>query len=169
MGRKSADKLSAWLNEEGGFSDDSLAKVSAWARNGLTDKDIATNMHISRSTLGVWKQRFPALAAALRSSKAEADAVVENALYKNATGYFYTEETVVMVRHVEYGENGKRVSEDVTPQVVELRRFFTADTKAAFLWLKNRRPKHWRDKREYELETPQERIVVMDDAEKYSQ
>lgn len=42
-------KYEYWLTPEG------LLKLEGWARDGLTDEQIAHNMGISRSTLNKWK------------------------------------------------------------------------------------------------------------------
>lgn len=45
-------KYEQWLTEEG------LLQLEAWARNGLTDEQIAANIGISRSTLNDGKIGF---------------------------------------------------------------------------------------------------------------
>lgn len=65
-------------------SHDGLLLIEGWARDGLTDEQIAHNIGISRSTLKEWKKKYPALSAALKKSKEVADREVENALYKKA-------------------------------------------------------------------------------------
>ena len=71
-------KYEEWLEP------DSLLLISAWARDGLTDDQIANNMGISRSTLSEWKRKFPDISDALKKSKAVVDIEVENALYQAA-------------------------------------------------------------------------------------
>ena len=44
-------KYEYWLTSEG------LLKLSAWARDGLTEEQIAQNMRIHRDTLNEWKKR----------------------------------------------------------------------------------------------------------------
>ena len=52
-GRKG--KYDKWLTEE------NLLRVTAWARDGLTDKQIAKNMGIGEKTIHEWKKRFEVL------------------------------------------------------------------------------------------------------------
>ena len=61
-----------------------LVLVEGWARDGLTDDQIAHNIGIRRSTLYEWKNRHPDFSDALKRSKEVADYEVENALFKKA-------------------------------------------------------------------------------------
>jgi hypothetical protein len=70
-----------------------LLLVAAWARDGLTDVDIAKNLDIGVSTLHAYKKEHPELLESLKRGKEEADVAVENALYKRALGYEYEEIT----------------------------------------------------------------------------
>ena len=80
-------KYEHWLTEEG------LLQLEAWARNGLTDKQIAYNIGIRRETLYAWKKDFPNISNALKRGKEVVDIQVENALLKRALGYSYVEST----------------------------------------------------------------------------
>lgn len=121
-------KFEYWLTEDG------LALIAGWTRQGLTDEQIAHNMDIAYSTFRVWKEKFPAISAAQKKNKEIVDFEVENALLKRALGYSYTE---VMD---ETSEDGVKHRETV--------KFIPPDTTAQIFWLKNRRPDKWRDKPE---------------------
>lgn len=58
--------------------------MQGWARDGLTEEQIAHNIGISASTLREWKGRFPAFSAAIKKGKEVVDYAVENALLKRA-------------------------------------------------------------------------------------
>ena len=73
-------KYEYWLSEDG------LTLLEGWARDGLTDDQIAHNLGVSRSTLAEWKKRFPDLSDALKKGKAVVDYEVENALLERAKG-----------------------------------------------------------------------------------
>ena len=60
--------------------------IEGWARDGLSDEQIAKKMGIALSTLKVWKSRFPAISAALKKGKEVVDYAVESALLKKAMG-----------------------------------------------------------------------------------
>lgn len=121
-------KYQKWLEPE------SLILLEGWARDGLTDEQIAKNMGISVATLYNWKNTYLEILEALKKGKEVVDTIVENALLKRALGYRYDEVTI------EDGIETKRVTKEVQP-----------DTTAQIFWLKNRRPDKWRDKQNVEV------------------
>lgn len=125
------------------ISPDGLTLIAGWARQGLTEEDIAKNMGISWRTLSRWKEKFCQIRQALNKNKAVADFRVENALYKRATGCVVIEKRTNRVKDP--------VTGNVTVTVQETEREVPPDTIAAIFWLKNRQPKHWRDKQELEV------------------
>lgn len=127
-------KYQEWLEPEG------LLKIEGWARDGLTDEQIAIKMGIRRETLYAWKKDFPNISNALKRGKEVVDRQVENALLKRALGYEYEEVK-------EKFENGICVERTITKKEV------VADTTAQIFWLKNRKPDEWRDKPEAEQST----------------
>ena len=73
-----AGKYGYWLSQEG------QVLLQGWARDGLTDEQIAKNMCISTSTLYEWKKKYSEISESLKEGKEIADYLVENALFKNA-------------------------------------------------------------------------------------
>lgn len=65
-------------------ADEKILLLQGWARNGLTNEQIASNMDIVVSTLWEWRKKSPKISNALKIGKDEADIQVENALYKAA-------------------------------------------------------------------------------------
>lgn len=121
-------KYTDWLTQEG------LLKISGWARDGLTDEQIAKNIGVSYSTFRDWKKKFPALSATLKESKEVVDRQVENALFKSAVGFIYEEETVTNAG-----------------DVVLVKKYSKPNTTAQIFWLKNRKRNQWTDKSEVEV------------------
>ncbi|MCX7531445.1 HNH endonuclease [Lactococcus lactis] len=80
-------KYEEWILEEG------LLKIQGWARDGLTEEQIAHNMGIAVSTLGNWKKSHLEILEALKKGKEVVDIQVENALLKRALGYEFVEVT----------------------------------------------------------------------------
>ena len=119
-----------------------LLILGAWAHDGLTDEDIAHNIGISRSTLKEWKKKIPAISATLNTNKAIADIRVENALFKKAIGCTVKEKVISKIKNPDgtVTETERTVERELPP-----------DTTAGIFWLKNRKPKDWRDKQEVEL------------------
>ncbi|MDN9837833.1 helix-turn-helix domain-containing protein, partial [Clostridioides difficile] len=71
-------KYEYWITEEG------LIKIEGWARDGLTDEQIAFNIGINVKTLYDWKKKYSNICNALKKGKEVIDRQVENALLKRA-------------------------------------------------------------------------------------
>lgn len=71
-------KVGYWLTEDG------LTLLQGWARDGLTDEQIAQNCNINRQTLYDWKKKYPDISDTLKKGKEVVDYQVENALLKSA-------------------------------------------------------------------------------------
>lgn len=112
---------------------DKLILVEGWARDGLTDEQIAKNLGIGIRTFYEYKEKYPQFSQSLKRGKEVVDTEVENALLKRALGYTYDEETY------EELSDGTSKSKTVTKHI-------PGDTTAQIFWLKNRKPGVWRDK-----------------------
>lgn len=71
-------KYEYWLTADG------LTLLEGWARDGLTDEQLAHNCGITAATLYDWKNRFPEISEALKKGKEVVDYEVENALLNKA-------------------------------------------------------------------------------------
>ena len=71
-------KYEYWLTPEG------LVLLEGWARDGLTDEQIAHNMGIATGTLYSWKKSHVEICEALKKGKEVVDFEVENALLQSA-------------------------------------------------------------------------------------
>ena len=125
---------------------DKLVVIQGWARDGLTNEQIAHNIGISATTLYDWQNKYPEFSEALKKGKEVVDREVENALLDSAKGYYYTEEQAIKVKSSWYVDGKRHEKEEV--KVVEVRRFKPSDTTAQIFWLKNRKPADWRDKQD---------------------
>lgn len=104
---------------------------------GATDREVADFFEVDERTVYRWKHENEAFCQSLRVGKSEADARVEQALYRRAIGYSHDAVKIAVnaqgaVTQVPYTEH--------TPP----------DTTAAIFWLKNRKPGEWRDVRTIE-------------------
>ena len=120
-------KYQEWLTKEG------LLRLQGWARDGLSDEQIAANMGITDSTFYEWKKKYPEISEALKEGKDAVDRQVENALLKSALGYKYDEVTREL-----------RDDELVVTKVVH--KEVQPNTTAQIFWLKNRKRAEWRDR-----------------------
>ena len=136
-------KIDEWL------SPGKLALIEGWARDGLSMEQIAQNMRINRRTLFRWKSENSTIATALETGQEAANYMVENALFKAATGYFY-EETVEDESEV---RKSKRT----------YRKYAKPDSKAMELWLKTK----WSDRygKKEQLEVQKLQIMLPDKAD----
>jgi len=71
-------KYQHWLTPEG------LTLLEGWARDGLTDEQMAQRMGITAKTLYEWKKRYGKICEALKKGKEVVDYQVENALLSAA-------------------------------------------------------------------------------------
>ena len=128
-------KYKEWL------TDDSITRLQGWARDGLTDVQIANNIGIDPATLYTWKNKYDKIDNALKRGKEVIDMEVENSLLKRALGYEYEEVKQI----IEKDGNGKE-----RKKIEKTNKTVLPDVTAMIFWLKNRKPKEWRDKQEYE-------------------
>lgn len=104
---------------------------------GATAPDLATFFNVAVSTVKLWQVEHKAFSDALKVGKATADRLVEQSLFRRALGYEHDETDLRVV--------GTKLVK--TP----LRKHYPPDTTAAIFWLKNRKPKEWRDRHQHEL------------------
>lgn len=133
-------KYEYWLTEDG------LTRLEAYARDGLTDEQIAHNMGISAATLYNYKNNHIEILEALKRGKEVVDIEVENKLLQRAKGYTYEEVTRELKTNL--SEDGEISKELVVTKVVT--KEVQPDVTAQIFWLKNRKPAEWRDKAELE-------------------
>lgn len=117
--RGTRNKYEYWISKDG------LILLEGWARDGLSDEQIAKNIGIARTTLYDWKNKYSDIRDILKKGKEVIDFEVENALLKRALGYEYEE-----VKE-EY-ENGKLV------RVNKTKKREAPSTTAQIFWLINR-------------------------------
>lgn len=142
-------KVEYWLTKDG------LTLLEGWAREGLTDEQIAKNCNISRSTLSEWKKKHADISDTLKKGKEVVDFEVENALLKKALGYTIVLEEEKVDR---YGDV-HTLKKDV---------HIPGDTTAQIFWLKNRKPEKWREKQKELNDIPEDdRVLLVDDLRDY--
>lgn len=121
------NRAEKWLTQQG------LEQLEEWARQGITNDQIAYNMGISQSTLYRWMKDYPNMTDAIDRGKRPVDFEVENALLKIALGYNYDEEQVT--------NQGK---------VVKVKKHHSPSPTAIKFWLSNRKPE-WNEKRQMDF------------------
>lgn len=134
-----------WLSKE------NLLRIEAWARDGLTDEQIAHNMGIAYSTFRKWRDDYKAISAVLKRGKEVTDIEVENALHKKALGYYYEEEKTFI----------EEVNGVVKRKKEIYKKYAQPDTGAIAFWLKNRKSEAWKDRVEYKDSSSHDKLDAM--------
>lgn len=120
-----------------------LKEIEAWARDGVSDEDIAHNLHLAYSTFRRYKEANKALSAALAHGKDYVDnVIVVNAFLRRIIGY----DTVETRREYVYvpDPNGGTETIRVLAKEQEQVRHIPGDPRAAEFWLANRQKLKWR-------------------------
>lgn len=162
-------KYLEWLTPEG------LIRLEGWARDGLTNEQIAHNIGVTRKTLQEWITKYSDISDTLKRGKEVIDFEVENAMLKRALGYEYSERKYAQVEMSEeehYAlkkvtvnrykmENPEATFEEIKLAELQVSKYKSVlveekikdvapDTTAQIFWLKNRKPDKWRDKQNIE-------------------
>jgi len=128
-----------------------MIRIEGWARDGLSEQQIAKNLNIAYSTFNVYKEKYPEFSEALKRTKEVADREVENSLFKRAMGYEYTETTYERIENMVVEPDGSIKMEPGT-KIKTVIKQVAPDVTAQIFWLKNRKPAEWRDKREVNVD-----------------
>lgn len=162
-------KYAEWLTPEG------LIRLEGWARDGLTNEQIAQNIGVTQSTLYDWQRKYSEISEVLKRGKEIVDLQVENALLKRALGYEFKEQKyaqVEMSQEEHYAlkqvvvnrfkiDNPEATMEEIRLVELQVSKYKSVlveektkevapDTTAQIFWLKNRKPDKWRDKQQVE-------------------
>ena len=112
---------------------DRLHEVEKWARDGLTERQIAKNLSISHQTLSVYKGRHDELFDAIKQGRQSCVTEIENALVKRALGFEYEEEKTYIK-----DEEGK-----TTKYTEKTKKYQPPDVGACAILLKNKDRGNW--------------------------
>ena len=107
---------------------------------GLKDTEIADAFGISEVTLNGWKQRHPSFLKSINEGKIDADATISRRLYERAAG-------LVKMPAVKVFYDKDKGEPVYAPYVEHL----APDVNAQRLWLLNRQPGRWRERREIDM------------------
>lgn len=124
--------------------------AQGYAREGCTDKQIYEKLGIGKETFYKYLRINKDFSDALKEGKKPVDTDVENMLLKRAMGYEYEEVT----REVRKSGNDMSVEEKKESGKTSVQyikktiKHVVPDVKAQQFWLKNRKPKTWRDRQE---------------------
>ena len=132
-------KYHEWLEPDG------LLIIKGWARDGLTNLEIAKNMGISDSTFNEWQRKFPQIPETIKEGRKPVIIDVEDTFYeRKLKGYFIEEEIVEVTKH----PDGKK-----TEHRKKMKRWIPPDTTALIFYLKCRKPQQYNDKQAISADT----------------
>lgn len=113
-------------------------QIEGWARDGYDDYQIADLLTLTATYFCDLKKKYPELSEALKKGRRPLEVLVENSLFRRATGL----KVKTTVRKWEIWPN-----EDGEPQRVEVvqetETELPPDTGAAMAWLKHKKPEMW--------------------------
>ena len=121
-----------------------LELVEGWARDGLSEKDIAHNLGIALSTLSEYKKKFSEFSEAIKKGKEISDYIAENRLFKKVCGFSKMIKKPFKVK-TPVIKNGIKIADKEEIVTVEEEVYFPPDLGAIVFYLKNRLPEKWSD------------------------
>lgn len=115
---------------------DNLKKIEKWVAAGLSMKEIAKNLGISERTLYKYKADDPQFMQTVKKARQPAVEILENTMFKSATGFMQTVKKYEKVKRIKY-EGGKKLEEyeEMVEYTEEV--YFKPDITAGIFLLKN--------------------------------
>lgn len=127
-------------------TEDRINKTLELAREGKTNKQIAEIIGVVESTVKRWMSLDFEFSAAVKQLKQEADELVEASLFKSALGYDRTLKKNLVTK------------DNVIPY--EDTTYYPPNPTSMIFWLKNRKPKQWKDRVEIQSDMKETLMVV---------
>jgi hypothetical protein len=124
------------------FKPEYVEQAAKLCELGATDEEIGAFFEVSTRTIYRWKNEIPEFCQALKIGKDAADQRVERSLFQKATGYYVVEQESHKLKVDQHKEE---------IEVVDVEKYVQPDTTAGIFWLKNRKSKEWRDKKDVEV------------------
>ena len=117
------------------FKPEMVELVRKFCLLGVTNARLAEFLDVSVATIDKWIADDPIFSGAIKEGRELADARISDSLYHRAMGYSHPEDRVFC-------------NADGQVTTVKTIKHYPPDTAAAFIWLKNRHPQWWRDRKE---------------------
>jgi len=117
---------------------------------GAINEDLAKKFKVNVATIKRWMVKYPDFCTAIKKGRETADEDVAISLYKRSVGYNHPETKAQWVESDIFIDGEfRRVGRW---EYADLIKHYPPDTAACFIWLKNRKPKEWKDKKELGLD-----------------
>ena len=150
---------------------DNLTRLRSWARDGLTNEQIAKKIGVRRQTISEWSKKYPDISDSLKKGKEVVDSEIEDSLISVMKKHTITTTQYKMVKKDNFNLKAERskfanaykldhpnatkseidiaIAEnvDVYEKIPVSKTVTEVDpsTSAIIFWLKNRRPDVYRD------------------------
>lgn len=132
-------KFENWITEDG------LLLLKGWARDGLTDEEIAKKMGINVATLYRWKDKYCNICEALKNGREPVNVILEDTAFERATQWKTVKETTKELKFDrESGETRLMVTKEVEKKV-------PPDSTLLIFLMKNRMKDKYGDKQHVEI------------------
>ena len=132
-------KFENWITEDG------LLLLKGWARDGLTDEEIAKKMGINVATLYRWKDKYCNICEALKKGREPVDVILEDTAFERATQWKTVKEITKELKFDrESGETRLMVTKEVEKRV-------PPDSTLLIFLMKNRMKDKYGDKQHVEI------------------
>lgn len=146
--------------------------IGGWARDGLTDEEIAREAGVAYSTFRRYKNEHPELKTLLKKGKEWYDTGVVERLHERTEWTEKQVERWYKLKKITYDpKTGRRRKEE---EILEMRyetQMTPPDTTAMIFWLTNRMPDKWKNKQDVraEGEIGAQIKVALGNAEEYAE
>lgn len=115
---------------------ENLNRIEKWVASGLSMKDIAHNLGISERTLYKYKAEDPQFMQTVKKARQVAVEILENTMFKSATGFMQTVKKYEKVKRCTY-KDGRKLKEWEEIVELEVEEYFKPDITAGIFLLKN--------------------------------
>ena len=132
-------KYSKWLEK------DSLLLLKSWARDGLTNDEIARKMEINPATFYRWKNSYCEICEAIKKGREPVNVILEDTAFERATKW----KTVKEVTRERLYNNQTKQYELTTTKEVE--KNVPPDSTLLIFLMKSRMPDKYGDRQKVEL------------------
>lgn len=111
-------------------------EIRKWLEDGLTERQIARNLGVSKTSFEAYKRKHPDFLALIKRGRGALIRELENALVKRALGYEYIEEKTYVKKDADGNE---------TKYVERTTKHMAPDVGALAILLKNKDKENWTD------------------------
>ncbi len=132
-------KYSKWLEK------DNLLRLKSWARDGLTDEEIAKKMEISPSTFYEWQKKYSEISEAIKKGREPVNTILEDTAFERATQWREVEEVAY---ERQYNMQSKKME---MVEVRKTKKTIPPDATLLIFLLKARMKEKYGDKQKIEL------------------